>query len=149
VSSGPGLAPFAGPVTAGMLPGLAGAPTLLQRRVRSTADLRVVVVGDRVLAWSRPRNPDDPVDWRSADPSGRGFAPVPVPVPVAGPAVGTCRGLGLTTSVQDWAVDTDGTCWFLEANPVGRWLFLPGAERTVPGLLATHLIAAAAHRRAA
>jgi len=51
--------------------------------------------------------------------------------------------------VQDWTVDTSGTCWFLEANPVGRWLFLPGAERTVPGLLATHLIAAAAHRDAA
>lgn len=149
VSSGPGLAPFAGPVTEEMLPALAGAPALLQRQVPSVADLRVIVVADRTLAWRRGRSPDDPVDWRASDPNGHGFTPVPVPSAVAGSAVRTCRALGLTTCVQDWVVDTDGTCWFLEANPVGRWLFLPGAEQTVPDLLAEHLIAAATGRRAA
>ena len=74
---------------------------------------------------------------------------MPVPDAVAGPAIATCRALNLTTCVQDWAVDLDGTCWFLEANPVGRWLFLPGADQTVPGLLAGHLIESATPRRVA
>jgi glutathione synthase/RimK-type ligase-like ATP-grasp enzyme len=142
VSSGAGLAPFATAVSPAMLPGLVGAPTLLQRLVPAVADLRLVVVGHRVLGWRRERNDVSPVDWRAADPSGSSFSAVDLPWDVQDLADRICAALGLSTAVQDWVVDEMGRNWFLEVNPVGRWLFLPGADATIPGLLADHL----AHR---
>ena len=141
VSSGPGLAPFTGAVTEPMLSAVAGAPTLLQRRVHAIADLRLVVVGRTVLAWRREQVLGGPIDWRAADPSGQGFRPVPVDRSVGAVAAAICERLGLTTSVQDWLVDATGRDWFLEVNPVGRWLFLAGADHLVPALLAKHLMA--------
>jgi hypothetical protein len=46
--------------------------------------------------------------------------------------------LRLTTSVQDWLETADAPV-FLEANPQGRWLFLPGADEVVAPALADHL----------
>lgn len=140
VSSGPGLAPFASAVAPAMLPGLLHSPTLLQRLVLAAADVRLVVIGDHVLGWRRERGGASPVDWRAVDPAGEGFVPVPVEAGLALLAVAICAGLGLSTAVQDWLVDASGRSWFLEVNPVGRWLFLAGADEAIPPRLADHLV---------
>lgn len=139
VSSGAGLAPNVGTVSEDDMDFLSVAPTLLQRRIASVADLRLVIVGSDALAWQRDRNDIDPADWRATDPMGAGSYPVSVSQRTFAAAVSIQGRLGLTTSVQDWAIDRDGVTWFLEVNPVGSWAFLPDAERTVPPLLAGQL----------
>jgi hypothetical protein len=138
VSTGLGIAPFTDTVAADLLELVAACPVLLQRRVCATADLRVVTVGTEVLAWSRPRVAAGPLDWRLADPAGRGFRPCPegAVAPLARRIAGR---LALTFSVQDWLATADGPV-FLEVNPQGQWLFLDGADRLVVPALAGHLL---------
>jgi hypothetical protein len=138
VSIGSGIAPFAAEVAASQLELVATCPVLLQRRILARADLRVVTIGTEVLAWSRPRDAADPVDWRLADPAGRGFRRCPAGA-VAAPALRIADRLALTFSVQDWLAGADGPV-FLEVNPQGQWLFLDGAEQLLVPALASHLL---------
>jgi hypothetical protein len=73
-------------------------PVLLQRHVPASADLRVVPVGTAAFAWSRPRHPTEPLDWRLADPPDRGFRPCPAEE-LAAPALRMADALGLTFTV--------------------------------------------------
>jgi hypothetical protein len=125
-----GLLVHVEPVTADELPLLANAPTFLQRNIEGVADLRVPVVGDRAYCWSRPKRPDELVDWRAEDPAGSGFRYAP-DERVERAAVAINQRLGLTFGVQDWVLDPAGEPLFLEVNPCGAWLFLPGAAETV------------------
>jgi hypothetical protein len=137
-SAGIGLAPFADRFDNADIDRLAVAPTLLQHRVDAVADLRVVVIADRSWVWRRQREGNDPIDWRAADPAGKQFvAHTDSHVGRAAELI-TAR-LGLSVSIQDWLVDRDGQCLFLEANPAGGWLFLAGADQLVPPALADHL----------
>jgi hypothetical protein len=136
-SAGVGLAPYVDVVTDDLLELLPVAATLLQRRVDSDADLRVVVVGSEAFVWRRLRRSTDPVDWRAADPDGAAFRPARCDqVERLAPAIND--RLGLTFSVQDWVEDSVGP-WFLEVNPSGQWLFLDDADRRVVPALAAHL----------
>jgi hypothetical protein len=139
ISSGPGIAPYAGSVDAGMLERLPEAPTVLQRQVAAVADLRAVVVGEEVFCWRRARDLSDIVDWREADPGGRSFVPAPSrQLRRIAPALNS--RLGLTVGIQDWLEGPDGTLTFLEVNPCGSWMFLDGAETRVGSALAQHLV---------
>jgi hypothetical protein len=139
VSIGLGIAPFADQVATSQLKLVASCPVLLQRRILATADLRVVTIGTQVLAWSRPRDAADPVDWRLADPAGRGFRRCPDGA-VGASALRIADRLGLTFSVQDWLAGAEEGPVFLEVNPQGQWLFLDGAEQLVVPALASHLL---------
>jgi hypothetical protein len=138
VSAGSGIAPFAGRVSVDQLELVVACPVLLQRQVPASADLRVVPVGTAAFAWSRPRSSTEPLDWRLADPPGRGFRLCPAEE-LAAPALRIADALGLTFTVQDWLASPDGPV-FLEVNPQGQWLFLDGADRRVAPALAAHLL---------
>ncbi|RYB88328.1 hypothetical protein EUA06_21470 [Nocardioides glacieisoli] len=139
ISSGLGIAPYADHVDDDILDLVPNAPTLLQEHITGTADFRVVVVADRAYVWRRAKVPGEPFDWRNPDPSGAGFEFVGDPG-VGALAIDITRRMGLTYSAQDW-VETPTGPVFLESNPVGQWLFLPGSANVVGPALADHLLA--------
>lgn len=138
ISAGEGIAPFADTFDECVVDLLPNAPTLLQQQIVGLADLRVVVVGDNAYVWRRARKQGEPLDWRRPDPAGAEFSAFTQPA-VAASAVAITHRLGLTFSAQDWVETEDGNV-FLEANPVGQWLFLTGADEIVGSALAEHLL---------
>ncbi len=138
ISSGVGIAPYADDLDEELAGLLEHAPTVLQDHIPGIADLRVVVVRDEAFVWRRAKMASEPFDWRRPDPGGEQFELVTDPG-VAGLAVDITRRLGLTYSAQDW-VETPREHVFLEANPVGQWLFLPGAANVVGPALVAHLL---------
>jgi glutathione synthase/RimK-type ligase-like ATP-grasp enzyme len=138
ISSGIGIAPYADFADEEILAALPNAPTTLQAYVPGTSDLRVVVVGDHAFVWRRAKHAGEPFDWRMPDPSGREFVQIDAPE-LAHLAVAITRELNLSFSAQDW-VETGAGPVFLEANPVGQWLFLAGADRVVGNALANLLL---------
>ncbi|MGB3409922.1 MAG: hypothetical protein WBA45_01890 [Microthrixaceae bacterium] len=138
VSSGFGIAPFVGTVPPEEFARVKHCPTMLQERVDSTADLRVVTIGDQAISWHRPRRQGrGQTDWRRVDPAGADFRHTERPS-VEESAQSIAAALGLTFSVQDWLEVGDGEV-FLEVNPQGQWLFLADAETTIVPALAAHL----------
>jgi ATP-grasp ribosomal peptide maturase len=129
-------------------------PTLLQRRIAKRADIRLTVVGDRLLGARKETAPDadpDEVDVRFAAP-GSPWRPVDVPQRTAAAVRAYVRDAELAYGAFDFVEDTDGTWWFLECNqsgqfgfvevetgqPVARtiaeWLAAPGAQEATPRL---------------
>lgn len=133
LSPGVGIAPYTSPVGVSDSGHVKRCPSLLQAQIPASADVRVVVVGGRVWTWRRVRG--DEVDWRAADPAGRGFRRMQPETALVDQALSITAALGLSTSVQDWLETKDGPV-FLEVNPQGNWLFLVGSEDTVGPALA-------------
>ncbi|MFE9452079.1 ATP-grasp ribosomal peptide maturase [Streptomyces sp. NPDC006739] len=101
-------------------------PTLLQRRIAKRADIRLTVVGDRLLAARKPADPEagpDEVDVRFA----RSVSPwlaVDVPQRVAEAVHRYLKGAELAYGAFDFAEDADGIWWFLECNQSGQFGFV-------------------------
>ncbi|MFI1562052.1 ATP-grasp ribosomal peptide maturase [Streptomyces sp. NPDC020490] len=101
-------------------------PTLLQRRVAKRADVRLTVVGERMLAARKAvaedADPDEvdvrfasgDVPWRAAD----------VPPRVADAVRRYVREAQLSYGAFDFVEDADGTWWFLECNQSGQFGFV-------------------------
>ncbi|MDG5805879.1 ATP-grasp ribosomal peptide maturase [Streptomyces ossamyceticus] len=101
-------------------------PTLLQRRIAKTADIRLTAVGDRILAARKPVHPDahpDEVDVRYAV-SDAPWQPVDVPPRTATSVRAYLREAGLAYGAFDFAADADGIWWFLECNQSGQFGFV-------------------------
>ncbi|WP_217548449.1 ATP-grasp ribosomal peptide maturase [Streptomyces sp. GbtcB6] len=118
-------------------------PTLLQRRVAKRADIRLTVVGERLLAARKPVSPDahpDDVDVRFA-PSDSPWREAEVPPRVAEAVRTYMKDAELAYGAFDFAEDADGIWWFLECNQSGQFGFVemdtgqPIAE-TIAGWLA-------------
>ena len=101
-------------------------PTLLQRRIAKRADIRLTVVGKRLLAARKATAPDaDPaeVDVRFAAP-GAPWEPAEVPPRTADAVRAYMRRAELAYGAFDFAEDADGTWWFLECNQSGQFGFV-------------------------
>ncbi|MFI0895439.1 ATP-grasp ribosomal peptide maturase [Streptomyces sp. NPDC020983] len=98
---------------------------LFQARVPKVADVRAVVVGDRVFS-ARITAPSEVVDWRAAYRSLT-YEPVACPNGVRGAMVRFLAGFALSFGAFDFAVTGDGAWWFLECNPNGQWAWLEDA----------------------
>ncbi|MFF7975970.1 ATP-grasp ribosomal peptide maturase [Streptomyces sp. NPDC007905] len=101
-------------------------PTLLQRRIPKRADIRLTVVGERLLAARKPADPDahpDDVDVRFA-PSVSPWLPVDVPPRVGEAVLRYLKDAELAYGAFDFAEDTDGIWWFLECNQSGQFGFV-------------------------
>jgi ATP-grasp ribosomal peptide maturase len=101
-------------------------PTLLQRRIAKRADIRLTVVGDRLLA-ARMETAQDPdpaeVDVRFATPA-QPWRPTDVPPRIADAVLTYLRDAELAYGAFDFAEDRDGTWWFLECNQSGQFGFV-------------------------
>ena len=101
-------------------------PTLLQRRITKRADIRLTVVGERMLAARKATADDadpDEVDVRFAAP-GSPWLPVDVPSRIAPGVLSYLREAGLAYGAFDFVEDSDGTWWFLECNQSGQFGFI-------------------------
>ncbi|MCG0066317.1 ATP-grasp ribosomal peptide maturase [Streptomyces tricolor] len=100
--------------------GIAGTAHLFQQRVDKTADVRVTVIGDRVFAV---RINCDLLDWRT-DYSRLRYTPVTPPPGITDALYAYLARFNLVFVAFDFAVDRQGTWWFLECNPSGQWYWL-------------------------
>ncbi|MDQ1050734.1 ATP-grasp ribosomal peptide maturase [Streptomyces sp. V4I2] len=101
-------------------------PTLLQRRVAKRADIRLTVVGERMLAARKAVAEDadpDAVDVRFAQ-STAPWRPVEVPPRVAAAVRAYLSDAELAYGAFDFAEDADGMWWFLECNQSGQFGFV-------------------------
>ncbi|MBD0839529.1 MULTISPECIES: ATP-grasp ribosomal peptide maturase [unclassified Streptomyces] len=97
-------------------------PTLLQRHVTKRADIRLTVVGERLLAARRLADPDE-VDVRFSS-TAAAWHPAEVPARIAEGVRAYMRHAGLAYGAFDFAEDADGTWWFLECNQSGQFGFV-------------------------
>jgi ATP-grasp ribosomal peptide maturase len=94
---------------------------LFQEWVEKSFDARVTAVGERVFAVAvRARTPIGRVDWR-ADYAALEYEAIELPGDVRASVVEYLRRFGLSMGAFDFAVTPDGSWYFLECNPQGRW----------------------------
>lgn len=99
------------------------APHLFQTRVDKEADVRAVVVGERVFAV---RIDSHLLDWRR-DYDALTYRVVDLPTPTADGLVRYLRHFGLASGSFDFALGRDGDLHWLELNPNGQWGWLEDA----------------------
>jgi glutathione synthase/RimK-type ligase-like ATP-grasp enzyme len=99
------------------------APVLLQEQIPKSAELRVTVVGDRVLAaridsQSTHHTKDD---WRRYDLAHTPHSPCDLPARVANACLRVARDLDLRYGAIDLILTPAGEYVFLEINPNGQF----------------------------
>ncbi|MFI1398156.1 ATP-grasp ribosomal peptide maturase [Streptomyces sp. NPDC020681] len=97
-------------------------PTLLQRFVGRSADIRLTVVGDQFFA-ARKVSAADQVDGRFGN-TGECWRPVETPGHIRRAANAYLLSAQLVYGAFDFAEDADGTWWFLECNQGGQFGFV-------------------------
>jgi ATP-grasp ribosomal peptide maturase len=116
---------WAAPVEPGEIDGaVSHSAHLFQAQVPKVADVRAVVVGERVFS-ARITAPPGVVDWR-AEYRRLTYEPVACPEEIHGALVRFLAAFGLNFGAFDFAVTADGAWWFLECNPNGQWAWLEG-----------------------
>ncbi len=120
-SDGVGLTTWTEPVTADEVDeSVTVIPHLFQSQVDKVADLRVVVVGDRVFPV---RIDSGLLDWR-ADYDALTYQVVTLPDGMDKALVAYLEHFGLASGSFDLAIDRDGHLHWLELNPNGQWGWL-------------------------
>jgi hypothetical protein len=101
-------------------------PGIYQRYVEKTADIRVTVAGNRLLAVRLQRRSGEAyVDWRIHVLDQDFFAErITLPVALEQGIQALMASLGLVFGCLDFVVDANGAYQFLEINQAGQFLFL-------------------------
>lgn len=109
------------------LQSLKNCPVILQEFIDKKFELRVTVVGDRVLAASidtSTASPEAKVDWRHYDWANTVYRRFDLPQEVSERLLLISRDLNLPFGAFDLIVSRDGTYHFLEVNSQGQWLWI-------------------------
>jgi glutathione synthase/RimK-type ligase-like ATP-grasp enzyme len=108
---------------------------IYQECLKKIADVRVVVVGEKIFAARFDANAmsSDEVDFRRYLNSNRLSSKVKYEMPpeVSSKLLTLMRRLGIAYASADFAIIEDGSLCFLELNPAGQWGFV---ESMVPEL---------------
>lgn len=100
------------------------APGIYQDMVVKHFDVRTVLMGERVYSCAL-HNPLKALDWRQDAGMGKiEVEIIPTPPDVEHGIVGFAKKAGICFGAIDFAVDIDGTWWFLEINEQGQFLWL-------------------------
>ncbi len=114
-----------------------------QQPIEKAYDIRLTVVGERLFPCKITKA-NRTLDWRAVPEEELTFAPAAISNPLSTKVLKLMRELGLEYAALDFAVDTAGTWWFLEANPSGQFGFVQAATKMVISrALADHLIQSA------
>ena len=114
------------PLTADLLASgdFGAAPFVAQARIDVRQHLRVVTAG-RVVTTAVLEADMWPLDWRAADEAHYSWRRHESP-DVEAQAVRLAAELHVGYSSQDWLVPVSGPPMFIDLNPAGQWMFLPG-----------------------
>jgi hypothetical protein len=112
-----------GLVSEGDREGWSRAMHLTQQRISTRRHVRLTVVDGTMFA-ALIESPH--LDWRR-DADACRYQAIDTPVEVAGPVRRLMALLRLRCAALDFAVDSSGRWWFLEANPNGQWLWIEHA----------------------
>jgi glutathione synthase/RimK-type ligase-like ATP-grasp enzyme len=102
------------------------APSLLQRYVPKSVEIRVTVIANRVFAveiHSQDRA-DSRHDWRRGDTARLRHKPHSLPAKEKSKCVVLVRALGLAFGAIDLVLTPEGEYVFLEINPNGQWAWI-------------------------
>jgi hypothetical protein len=100
------------------------APTMFQRPVTKSGDLRVTVIGARLFSIVIRTPEGGPLDFREADPFNCQYEPIELRPEDALRCRDFMRHYGLRYSAFDFALTPSGGLVFLECNPGGHWGWL-------------------------
>jgi glutathione synthase/RimK-type ligase-like ATP-grasp enzyme len=106
------------------LGGLGPEPYLFQELVEKRYDIRVTVIGERVLACRIESQEQARTDWRKADAEALPHAVEEVPPEIARRCALLAGSYGLRFAAIDLARRTDGGYTFFELNPNGQWAWV-------------------------
>ncbi|GAA2248196.1 ATP-grasp ribosomal peptide maturase [Streptomyces amakusaensis] len=101
---------------------VAAGPTLLQRYIAKSADIRLTAVGEELFAARKTAEPGQ-VDGRFGD-TGHTWKPVEPPARVRRAVARYMELARLAYGAFDFAEDAEGTWWFLECNQGGQFGFI-------------------------
>ncbi|MFE2600091.1 MvdC/MvdD family ATP grasp protein [Streptomyces sp. NPDC059396] len=104
--------------------GVAASATCLQREVAKTGDLRLTVVGGEMFPCVIEPEDDQVVDWRWLPAEECAWALREIPAGLRASVQRYMDTAGLVYAALDFAIDTSGECWFLEANASGQFGFV-------------------------
>jgi ATP-grasp ribosomal peptide maturase len=102
--------------------GVAQTMHLFQKRVRSVADLRITVVGEKAFTVRIEGSPG--LDWRRHY-DALSYSLIDTPHGLAGRLRQYLDAFGLVFGAFDLALDRDGRCWLYECNPNGQFAWFP------------------------
>jgi len=102
------------------------APVILQEYVPKKVEIRVHVIGKKVLAAEihSQRSEKTAIDWRNYDFDNVPHWPHPLPSKLEVLCVELVRSLGLEFGVIDLILTPNDDYVFLELNPNGQWLWI-------------------------
>lgn len=111
-------------------------PGIFQQQIDTDYEIRVTVMGERVLAGAIHSQASGPqVDWRF--PNVLGQVPhqaIALPAAVAQRCIAVCRALGIVFGCIDIIVTTKGEHVFIEVNEAGQFLWQEQAAPEIPML---------------
>lgn len=99
---------------------VAGTTHLFQQCVDKVADVRVTVIGNQIFCV---RIDSDLLDWRT-DYDRLTYRVVEPPPGITEALRAYLAHFRLVFGAFDFAIDRDGTWWFLECNPSGQWAWM-------------------------
>ncbi|MFF3123383.1 MvdC/MvdD family ATP grasp protein [Streptomyces sp. NPDC057908] len=104
--------------------GVAESATCLQREVAKTSDLRLTVVGEQMFPCVIEPEGGQTLDWRWLPAEECGWAIQEIPAALRASVQRYMVTAGLVYAALDFAIDTSGEFWFLEANAGGQFGFV-------------------------
>jgi hypothetical protein len=120
---------------------LSGCPLIFQDYIEKSYEIRVTVVGDRLLACrieSQVAGGETATDWRRYNLPRTPHTRYELPTDIAAKLLEFHRATGLQFSAFDLARAKDGRYLFLETNAFGQWLWI----EDLTGMPITRTIAA-------
>lgn len=104
--------------------GVAASATCLQREVAKGADLRLTVIGEQMFPCVIEPEDGQTLDWRWLPAEECAWAIQEIPAALRASVLRYMATAGLVYAAVDFAIDTSGEFWFLEANAGGQFGFV-------------------------
>lgn len=112
-------------------------PCIYQEYLSTAADIRVGVIGEKILALSMNHKVAGKIDFRTMEDSDLSYEMRPVPGDIEIGLKRTMRELDINIASADFVIGSDGEWRFIELNPSGAFLFLENRCPNIKILSAT------------
>jgi hypothetical protein len=105
---------------------IARCPTMYQQRVDKVADIRMLILGQDLLAYKIVQEGEQHLDYRIGffHEDHLRYEPISVPASLKTRVNAFVNSLGIEFASADFALTPAGEFIFLDLNPNGQWLFL-------------------------